>query len=572
MYERHMAFLGKTGSGKTFAAKGVVETLLATGAQCVIIDPTSAWWGLRLDREGKHPAFDRVIVMGGRHGDIPLNPDPAQAAAVAQLVCEKGLSVVLDTGDMTVGERTRWGAKFAETMYRKITGPLHLIIDEAHEFAPQGSNPSPEASIMLHAFKQLASGGRSRGVRLMLLTQRPAKLHKDVLTQVETLVAMRLIAPQDRKAVQEWIEGCGDPAQARAVLESLAQLKIGEGWVWSPEIDSAPHRVKFPQIKTFDSSKAPDGKAREVKLGEVDKDALAKLIEAAGEQIKADDPKHLRAKIAELERALKSGAKGIDPAERQRLADTAKEIEQQQYLQERAQLHERVRIELDAIPGVVGGAFATIGKMVERINEAMKSNEIVKPTHDPYKQIYASTNKPRPYVETPNPKPIPAQATGAGGQEIQPRHRKLINAIAWFETMTGENPSRAQVAARAGVSLKSSSFTNDLGAMRSAGLIDYPSEGFVVLTTAAGKFVDSGVAESIWLTIPKIVDPRHVDILEALRSCHAPLTRAELADRVGKSESSSAYTNDLGYLRTLKLIEYPSKGMVGLSDWLRRLS
>jgi molybdopterin-guanine dinucleotide biosynthesis protein len=48
--EQHIAVLGKTGSGKTFAVKGIVEHLLERGRRVGIVDPTGAWWGLRSAR------------------------------------------------------------------------------------------------------------------------------------------------------------------------------------------------------------------------------------------------------------------------------------------------------------------------------------------------------------------------------------------------------------------------------------------------------------------------------------------------------------------------------------------
>jgi DNA helicase HerA-like ATPase len=55
--EQHIAILGKTGSGKTYAAKGLVERMLDDGRQVCVIDPTAAWWGLRLGANGKPPGF-----------------------------------------------------------------------------------------------------------------------------------------------------------------------------------------------------------------------------------------------------------------------------------------------------------------------------------------------------------------------------------------------------------------------------------------------------------------------------------------------------------------------------------
>lgn len=64
--DQHIAILGKTGSGKTFAAKGVVEGLVDSGRQIAVLDPTSAWWGLRLSKDGKSKGFD-VVFIGGDH-------------------------------------------------------------------------------------------------------------------------------------------------------------------------------------------------------------------------------------------------------------------------------------------------------------------------------------------------------------------------------------------------------------------------------------------------------------------------------------------------------------------------
>lgn len=128
---QHMAILGKTGSGKTFAAKGIVERLLSDGRQVCVLDPTGAWWGLRLGADGKRAGFD-IVLIGGKHADIPLAEK--SGAAVARLVTQQHASVVVDTSGFTVGEYTRWFIDFAATLYTTIREPLHLVIDEAHHF------------------------------------------------------------------------------------------------------------------------------------------------------------------------------------------------------------------------------------------------------------------------------------------------------------------------------------------------------------------------------------------------------------------------------------------------------
>jgi hypothetical protein len=144
-----------------------------------------------------------------------------------------------------------------------------------------------------------------------MITQRPQKLHKDSLTSAETLIAMRVIAPHDRRAVQDWIDGCAGE-DGDDVIDTLASLPKGEGWVWYPE-GNLLQRTKFPAIRTFDSSATPmDGApvanpkgAATINLDEV-RAALADAVKEA----QANDPKLLRAEIARLR--AEAGKKRID--------------------------------------------------------------------------------------------------------------------------------------------------------------------------------------------------------------------------------------------------------------------
>ena len=45
--DKHVAIVGTSGAGKTYAAKSWVERLLAAGARVCVVDPFEVWWGLR---------------------------------------------------------------------------------------------------------------------------------------------------------------------------------------------------------------------------------------------------------------------------------------------------------------------------------------------------------------------------------------------------------------------------------------------------------------------------------------------------------------------------------------------
>jgi len=67
-----------------------------------------------------------------------------------------------------------------------------------------------------------------------MLTQRPAVIHKDVLSQAEILIAMRMSSVRDVAAIDDWVSLHAEDEEARTVKASLPSLPIGTAWVWSP--------------------------------------------------------------------------------------------------------------------------------------------------------------------------------------------------------------------------------------------------------------------------------------------------------------------------------------------------
>jgi len=215
--------------------------------------------------------------------------------------------------------------------------------------------------------------------------------------------------------------------------------------------------------------------------------------------------------------------------------------------------------------GVAAGVLS--GRNAERDNilAFWASNKIAT---SPIPAAPIRPSKPLPTIKETFTKVRRIEASGGKVPDgIQPRFVRILAAIAWFELVAGiDLPTRAMVAARAGVSSTSSSYANDLSAMKKAGLIGYPSTA-CLCRTDEGRRVPVDVNGDVWDSIGNIVDPRHVVMLKALRK--GAMTRAELAEAVGASVTSSSFANDLSYLRTLAMIGYPGKGSVELAVWLK---
>lgn len=306
VFEQHLVALGKTGSGKSYTLRILIEILLKEKKRVCIIDPKGDHWGIKSSADGRKPGYP-VVIFGGDHADVPLNPKIGKE--VAELIATGNRPCVIDFRGWMPGDRTHFWIDFSSTLFRLNRSPLWLVIDEVHNFAPQGKVLDPEAGKSLHWTNRLASEGRGLGIKLFMASQRPQKVHKDTLTCAETLIAMRVIHYLDRMATKDWIDGIGDNEKGKLVLNSLAQMKRGEAFVWSPEIHFF-EKILFPKIETFDSFQAPSdinqGPLPLTGWANVDLEEIKNKLTKTIEEAKENDPKFLKIKIAELEKQIKN--------------------------------------------------------------------------------------------------------------------------------------------------------------------------------------------------------------------------------------------------------------------------
>src|SRR6266568_844865 len=317
---QHVAVIAQTGAGKSYATRSIVERLLEERRRVCILDYTGVWWGLRSSATGKSSGYP-VVIFGGEHADVPLNDAAGQV--VAKFVATGDVPAIVDLDRLTVGAQQRFVTAFLEELYRLNSRPLHLVIEEIDEFAPQTGAKGTER--MVGATARIFQRGRKKGFRAIAITQRPANTHKRVLAQCKTLVALRLVHPRDIGAIEEWISGHAATGDAEELIESLAGLQTGEGFVWAPE-QGILERVKFPRIKTFDSMKAPEeGESAEpARWADVDLDRLRGQMSDFVAEAEANDPAKLKGEVARLNGELARLKREMAAAaERQVVADPA---------------------------------------------------------------------------------------------------------------------------------------------------------------------------------------------------------------------------------------------------------
>lgn len=90
---KRLAFVGTTGSGKSYGAMKLAEELLGSGIQVIVLDPVGIHWGLRLSADQKGPGFP-ITVFGGLYGDVPITPQ--SGSLIADVIIDKKISAVID--------------------------------------------------------------------------------------------------------------------------------------------------------------------------------------------------------------------------------------------------------------------------------------------------------------------------------------------------------------------------------------------------------------------------------------------------------------------------------------------
>ncbi|MBU2637393.1 MAG: ATP-binding protein [Nanoarchaeota archaeon] len=82
--------------------------------------------------------------------------------------------------------------------------PFFLVIEEAQNFCPERNFGEAKSSSII---RQVTAEGRKFGMGMCVISQRPSRLDKSVISQVSTQIIMKVTNPHDIKALSNSIEG-----------------------------------------------------------------------------------------------------------------------------------------------------------------------------------------------------------------------------------------------------------------------------------------------------------------------------------------------------------------------------
>ncbi|MFW9831964.1 MAG: ATP-binding protein [Candidatus Thorarchaeota archaeon] len=133
--------------------------------------------------------------------------------------------------------------------------PVFVVLEEAHNFVPPDSEYHSAQVI-----RRIAQEGRKFGIFLLLISQRPGRVHPDILSQCNSQIVLKITNPKDQNAIEQSSERL-----SADLIQDLPGLNIGEA-VAVGDITRTPVMIKV--------------RSRNTKEGGADIDVVARLKKA----------------------------------------------------------------------------------------------------------------------------------------------------------------------------------------------------------------------------------------------------------------------------------------------------
>ncbi|QLD87654.1 DUF87 domain-containing protein [Natronomonas salina] len=317
---------GKSGSGKSNSASVVAEKLLDRGYSLLAVDIDGEYYGLKEEYEILHVGADEEC-------DLRVNVEHAEK--IAELALEQNVPIILDVSSFLDESEAREllteVTKHLFAKEKKMKQPFLMLVEEIHEYIPEGGGVDECGQMLIKVSKR----GRKHGLGIVGISQRPADVKKDFITQCDWLVWHRLTWNNDTKVVGRIL--------GSDYADYVEEMDDGECFLMTDWLDDI-RVVQWERKQTFDAGATPgldDFERPELKS--VSGDLVEELEEITEEQ------QYRQNRIEELERELTQKDERIRDLERQ--LSEARDLKQMADRFSRAMMEQVTGRPLSVAPG-----------------------------------------------------------------------------------------------------------------------------------------------------------------------------------------------------------------------------
>jgi len=247
-FKTHTIVAGSTGSGKSFAAQGLVEELLEKGVSVIVFDPTAQWTGFLRKLEDKgllnlYPGFGmKPNEAKSFKGNIREITDPREIINIKEYMKPGEIQVFalhkLDPKDMDIFVANTVREVFHENFDESRELRLCLVYDEVHRLLSKFGG-SGEGFIQI---ERACREFRKWGIGVILISQVLADFVGQIKANINTEVQMRTRDEGDLERIKTKY---GDD-----VLKSLVKASVGTGMVENAAYNRGrPYFITFKPIR-----------------------------------------------------------------------------------------------------------------------------------------------------------------------------------------------------------------------------------------------------------------------------------------------------------------------------------
>lgn len=218
--------IAQSGAGKSWAIAVICESLCRAGIGFCLIDTEGEYFSLK-------DAFDILWIGSDENSDADIDTVDLHQTVLESV--QSGLPIIFDVSETAMQEKVTRLVNILYDIESDLRKPYLLIVEEADKFIPQSRES-------IKKIEEISRRGRKRGLGMLVATQRPALVNKNVLSQCNSQIIGKLSIDNDLRAVDLFFS-------SRKEVEELAALSPGEFYVMG-SLSRGKTRMRFGERRT----------------------------------------------------------------------------------------------------------------------------------------------------------------------------------------------------------------------------------------------------------------------------------------------------------------------------------
>lgn len=234
--------IAQSGAGKSWSIAVLCEKMCGAGIGFCLIDTEGEYYSLK-------EKFDQIWWIGAEGADsecedidMDYDIERVNLKHVMERAVAESRSVIFDVSEVDMVPRV---TRLVNVLYDVATEqrkPYLLIVEEADKFIPQSRDS-------IKKIEEISRRGRKRGLGMLVATQRPAIVTKNVLSQCNNQIIGKLSIDNDLKAVGLFFS-------SKQEVEELTNLAPGDFFIMG-NLTHEKTRMRFGKRVTRHRGQTP---------------------------------------------------------------------------------------------------------------------------------------------------------------------------------------------------------------------------------------------------------------------------------------------------------------------------